>query len=90
MPGAECGRRPGTPSSTSYTSQQLIAGVGMVLLARNTGTSSDMSERFYGQAKLERTSKELRPEWRRALREGEGRPAVPGPIGPRVSRRGAS
>ena len=35
-----------------------------VLLAKNTGTSSDMSERFYDQVKLERMAKELRPEWR--------------------------
>jgi hypothetical protein len=34
------------------------------LLARNTGTSSDMIERFYGQTKLGRMAKELRPEWR--------------------------
>jgi hypothetical protein len=47
-----------------YTSQQLIAGVDVFLLARNTGTSSDMIERFYGQVKLERMTKKLRPEWR--------------------------
>ncbi len=41
----------------------------MFLLARNTGTSSDMIERFYGQVKLERMAKELRPEWR--MRGGE-------------------
>jgi hypothetical protein len=35
------------------------------LLARNTDTSSDMIERFYGQVKLERMARELRPEWRR-------------------------
>ena len=34
------------------------------LLAKNTGTSSDMIERFYGQVMLERMAKELRPEWR--------------------------
>ncbi len=33
------------------------------MLAKNTGTSSDMVERFYGQVKLERMAKELRPEW---------------------------
>ena len=33
------------------------------LLTKNTGTSSDMIERFYGQVKLERMVKELRPEW---------------------------
>ena len=36
----------------------------MLLLAKNTGTSSDMIERFYGQVKLERIARELRPEWR--------------------------
>jgi hypothetical protein len=44
-------------------SRQLIAGVDVFLLAKNTGTSSDMIERFYGQVKLERMAKELRPEW---------------------------
>jgi hypothetical protein len=35
------------------------------LLAKNTGTSSRLIERFYGQqVKLERMAKELRPEWR--------------------------
>ena len=33
------------------------------LLAKNTGTSSNMIERFYGEVKLERMAKELRPEW---------------------------
>ena len=42
------------------------------LLAKNTGMSSNMIERFlssnmierfYGQVKLERMAKELRPEW---------------------------
>ena len=47
-----------------YISQQLVAGVDVFLLAKNTGTSSDMIERVYGQAKLERMAKELRPEWR--------------------------
>ena len=42
----------------------MIAGVDVFLLAKNTGTSSDMIERFYGQVKLERMAKELRPEWR--------------------------
>jgi len=45
-------------------SQQLVARVDVFLLAKNTGTSSDMIERFYGQVKLERMAKELRPEWR--------------------------
>ena len=48
-----------------HISQQLIAGVDVFLLAKNTGTSSDMIERFYGHVKLERMAKELRPEWRR-------------------------
>ncbi len=47
-----------------HISQQLIAAVDVFLLAKNTGTSSDMIERFYGQVKLERMAKELRPEWR--------------------------
>jgi integrase len=47
-----------------YISQQLIAGVDIFLLARNTGTSPDMIDRFYGHVKLERMTKELRPEWR--------------------------
>jgi hypothetical protein len=34
------------------------------LLAKNTGTSSNMIERFYGQVRLECMAKELRPEWR--------------------------
>ena len=33
------------------------------LLAKNTGTSCDMIERFHGQVMLERMAKELRPEW---------------------------
>jgi site-specific recombinase XerD len=47
-----------------YISQQLIAGVDVFLLAKNTGTSSDMIKPFYGQVRLERMAKELRPEWR--------------------------
>ena len=31
----------------------------MFLLAKNTGTSSDMIECFYGRIKLERTAREL-------------------------------
>ena len=54
-----------------HISQQLIAGVDVFLLAKNTGTSSDMIERFYGQVKLERMAKELRPEWRVGPRETE-------------------
>jgi integrase len=49
-----------------YISQQIIAGVEIYLLGRNTGTSSNMIERFYADVKLERMTKELRPEWRTA------------------------
>jgi hypothetical protein len=49
-----------------HISQQLIAGVDVFLLAKNTGTSSDMIERFYGQVRLERKANELRPAWRAA------------------------
>jgi hypothetical protein len=41
----------------------LIAGIGVFLLAKNTGTSSDMLERLYGLVRLERMDKELKPEW---------------------------
>jgi len=51
-----------------HISQQRIAGVDVFPLAKNTGTSSDMIERFYGQVKLERMAKELRPEWRTGAR----------------------
>jgi hypothetical protein len=51
-----------------HIGQQLISGVDVFLLAKNTGTSSDMIERFYGQVKLERMAKELRPEWRTGAR----------------------
>jgi hypothetical protein len=47
----------------SCISQQFIAGVDVFLLAKNTGMSSNMIERFYGQVKLERMAKELQPEW---------------------------
>ena len=57
-----CGRFPRLELSIS---QRLIAGVDVFLLAKNTGTSSDMIERFYGQLKLKRMVEELRPEWRR-------------------------
>ena len=43
----------------------------MFLLAKNTGTRSDMLERFYGQVKLERMAQELRPEWRAVPRDGQ-------------------
>jgi hypothetical protein len=38
------------------------------LPARNTGTSPDMIDRFYGHVKLERMTKELRPECRSLTR----------------------
>ena len=47
----------------SCISQLLSARVDVFLLVKNTGTSSNMIERFYGQVKLERMAKELRPEW---------------------------
>ena len=54
-----------------HISQQLIAGVDVFLLAKNTGTSSDVIERLYGRVKLERMAKELRPEWRAGPRNGQ-------------------
>ncbi len=47
-----------------HISQHFIAGVGVLLLAKNTGTSSDMIECFDGRVMIERMAKELRPEWR--------------------------
>lgn len=47
-----------------YISQQLIAGVDIFILARNTGTSSDMIHRFYADVKLELMKDHLRPEWK--------------------------
>jgi integrase len=47
-----------------YVSQQLLAGVDIFILARNTGTSSEMIERFYADVKLELMKDHLRPEWR--------------------------
>ena len=41
------------------------------LLAKNTGTSCNMIERFHGQVKLERMAKELRSEWRPMPRDGQ-------------------
>ncbi len=46
-----------------YISQQLIAGVDVFALAKNTGTSSAMIERFYADVKLEQIVKQLRPLW---------------------------
>lgn len=49
-----------------YISQQLIAGVDIFILARNTGTSSDMIHRFYADVRLELMKDHLRPEWKLA------------------------
>lgn len=46
-----------------YISQQLMAGVDVFILAKNTGTSSDMIHRFYADVKLELMQDHLRPEW---------------------------
>ena len=48
-----------------YISQQIIAGVDVFLLARNCGTSVEMIDKWYADVKLERMTKELRPEWKR-------------------------
>jgi integrase len=49
-----------------YISQQLIAGVDVFALARNTGTSPDMIDKFYGQVSVEQLKDALRPTWHRA------------------------
>lgn len=46
-----------------YISQQLAHGVDVFALARNTGTSSDMIDRFYGQVTNARMKTHLRPNW---------------------------
>ncbi|KKB76490.1 integrase [Devosia soli] len=46
-----------------YISQQLAHGVDVFALARNTGTSSEMIDKFYGQVSNARMKKHLRPEW---------------------------
>lgn len=46
-----------------YISQQLIAGVDVFALARNTGTSPDMIDKFYGQVTVEQLRDHLRPQW---------------------------
>lgn len=46
-----------------YISQQLAHGVDVFVLARNTGTSSEMIDKFYGQVTNARMKKHLRPEW---------------------------
>lgn len=48
-----------------YISQQIIHGVDVFILAKNTGTSPEMIDRFYADVKLERMKEQLRPEWRR-------------------------
>ncbi|HEV7292949.1 MAG TPA: site-specific integrase [Devosia sp.] len=46
-----------------YISQQLAHGVDVFALARNTGTSSSMIDKFYGQVSNERMKDHLRPVW---------------------------
>jgi integrase len=46
-----------------YISQQLRAGVEVFALARNTGTSPDMIDKFYGQVDVEQFKDALRPKW---------------------------
>jgi len=46
-----------------YISQQLRAGVDVFVLARNTGTSPDMIDKFYGQVSVEQFKDALRPDW---------------------------
>jgi site-specific recombinase XerD len=46
-----------------YISQQLRAGVDVFVLARNTGTSADMIDKFYGQVSVEQFTDALRPSW---------------------------
>jgi site-specific recombinase XerD len=48
-----------------HISQQLMAGVDLFILAKNTGTSPKMIDDFYGQVKLELMKDHLRPEWGR-------------------------
>lgn len=47
-----------------YISQQLLAGVDVFVLARNTGTSPDMIDKFYGQVSVEQFKDALRPDWK--------------------------
>lgn len=47
-----------------HISQQLIAGVDVFALARNTGTSPDMIDKFYGQVSVDQLRDQLRPQWR--------------------------
>lgn len=46
-----------------YISQQLAHGVDIFALARNTGTSSNMIDKFYGQVTNARMKTHLRPDW---------------------------
>ena len=71
MTGHRGARRTAYSFRHFHISQQLIAGVDVFLLAKNTGTRSDVIERSYGQVKLERMAKELRPEWRAMPRDGQ-------------------
>jgi integrase len=47
-----------------HISQQIMNGVDVFVLAKNTGTSPKMIDDFYGQVKLELMKDHLRPEWR--------------------------
>jgi integrase len=47
-----------------YITQQLMAGVDVFLVAKNTGTSPQMIDKFYGHVKLELMANELRPAWK--------------------------
>lgn len=47
-----------------HISQQLMNGVDVFVLAKNTGTSPKMIDDFYGQVRLELMKDHLRPEWR--------------------------
>ena len=47
-----------------HITQQLMNGVDVFVLAKNTGTSPKMIEDFYGQVRLTRMKDHLRPEWR--------------------------
>lgn len=47
-----------------HISQQLMNGVDVFVLAKNTGTSPKMIEDFYGQVRLTLMKEHLRPEWR--------------------------
>ena len=46
-----------------HISQQIMSGVDVFVLAKNTGTSPKMIDDFYGQVKLELMKDHLRPDW---------------------------